>query len=158
MWKSSALLTFQKDNTTTRKRGEQGAQVLFRQTGLEKRYHVDIEPEDAGERKRERGLPGAGRAVEEVPATQRDTAVSVPPGRLRVQVLVDVGEDLQLLVLVEHDRPDVSDRAVGDLLPVAGAPRVPRNAQPAGPLDDGSGLVVAVVHLLNVCQELLDGL
>lgn len=107
---------------------------------------MDFESEDASQRKRERGLAGSGGSVEEVASAEGNAPVRVPARRVRVQVLVDVGEEHQLLLVVEDDRLDVSHGTVDGLVPAA--PVVA--AGEYGPLDDGAGLVAAVVLLLGV--------
>lgn len=115
-----------------------------------------IQAKNPRQSKRQRRLPGAGRAVEQVTPSQRDPAVSVPARRLGVQVLVYVGEDLEFLLLVQHDGADVPHRPVRDLVPAA-PPRVPPVVH-ARALHDRARLVVPVVLRLGVREQLLDGL
>ncbi len=73
-----------------------------------------------------------------------------------MEKLIHVGEQVDLLLLVEDDGRHGTHRTVGDLDPAAAAiaPHVHR----ARPLHDGLGLVVLVVLLLGMLQEALDGL
>lgn len=66
-------------------------------------YHKQGEAEVACKGQRKRRLPTAGRAMQKIATTIRDTVPVIEPPSIRVQILLDITEELLLHVLLKID-------------------------------------------------------